>query len=402
MYRTKHVLKGVNKAKQIGRVYVEITFSHQESRERIYLPTDERINSMYWVNGRISKSHPEWKSLWRRLEEYHNEIKQVLFDLENEFGYVNSVLFKNKIGSENEAEKDILTLFDEFVEVKRITAKYKMVRKLGTIRNHLKIFLEGRRMYLVEYNQKFINQLTFYWQEKVRLQPNTIHKNFKFILLFLNHLRKEGIIENDFYHRFQYPRQVETNTILLQKEEVKTLINHNPNCARLSKIKDLFLILIFTGLRFSDGIRISKRWVSNGFLLIHTQKTDEKISIPIHPILKEILEKYDYDLQVLKISNQKFNKSVKELCQEAGITQEVEIIKYVGSKRVYLNIPKYQLIASHTGRRTFITNSILAGIPLSVIQKITGHKKLTTLQKYVDIADGIKAEEMEKLSKYFQ
>ena len=154
-------------------------------------------------------------------------------------------------------------------------------------------------------------------------------------------------------------------------------------------------------MRFSDGVRISKRWVNNGFLNIHTQKTDEKISIPIHPILKEILDKYDYDLQVLKISNQKFNKGVKELCFEAGIVQEVEVVRYEGSTRKYLAIPKYQLIASHTGRRTFITNSILAGIPLSVIQKITGHRKLTTLQKYVDIADGIKAEEMVKLSRYF-
>jgi integrase len=92
---------------------------------------------------------------------------------------------------------------------------------------------------------------------------------------------------------------------------------------------------------------------------------------------------------------------VKELCQDAGINADVELIKYHHGIRQYHIIPKYKLIASHTGRRTFITNSILAGIPLSVIQRITGHKKLVTLQKYVDIAEGIKVEEMEKLSRYF-
>lgn len=137
-------------------------------------------------------------------------------------------------------------------------------------------------------------------------------------------------------------------------------------------------------------------------LHIHTQKTDEKITIPLHPNLKEVLEKYDYNLACLAISNQKFNKYVKELCMDAGIITEIEMTKYQHGIKKYHVIQKYNLIASHTGRRTFITNSILAGIPLSVIQKITGHRKLTTLQKYVDIAEAVKTQEMEKLSKFYQ
>lgn len=63
--------------------------------------------------------------------------------------------------------------------------------------------------------------------------------------------------------------------------------------------------------------------------------------------------------------------------------------------------PKFKLIASHTGRRTFITNAILAGIPLPVIQKITGHRKLSTLQKYVEIADEKKKSELKKLTDFY-
>ena len=136
-------------------------------------------------------------------------------------------------------------------------------------------------------------------------------------------------------------------------------------------------------------------------LHIHTQKTDEKITIPLHPNLREVLEKYGYDLSSMAISNQKFNKYVKELCLEAGINADVEVVKYEKGIKKYHVIPKYKLIASHTGRRTFITNAILAGIPLSVIQRITGHKKLVTLQKYVDIAEGVKSQELEKLSDFY-
>lgn len=131
------------------------------------------------------------------------------------------------------------------------------------------------------------------------------------------------------------------------------------------------------------------------------RRQGKKVSIPLHPRLKDILTKYDFDLTPLHISNQKFNDYVKILCKEAGISDEVEIVKYQNGSKQYLIKPKWSLIASHTGRRTFITNSILAGIPLPVIQQITGHKKLTTLQRYIEIADENKKSELSKLSSFY-
>ena len=368
----------------------------------MYLPTGEEIQEKFWANGVISKSYPQKDQLLRRLEEKHHEIKQQLYNWEKEVGYLNVDLVKAKLIEKPVQERDILTLFDEFMEVKKLTAKHKMVIKLTTIKNHLKIFLGKRKMYMVEYNQTFINKLTHYWEQKVGLQPNTIHKNFRFILLFLNYLKKEGIIETDFYTQFQYPRGVETNTIVLSKVEVVKLIQYAPKTYSESKVRDLFLVLIYTGLRFGDAIRISKSWVRGEFLFINTQKTGEKVSIPLHLKLKEVLEKYEYDLAPLRISNQKFNDYVKDLCKEAGITDLIEIVKYEKGVKKYLTFSKCQLIASHTGRRTFITNAILAGIPLPVIQKITGHRKLTTLQRYVEIADENKRTELEKFSNFFK
>jgi integrase len=150
-------------------------------------------------------------------------------------------------------------------------------------------------------------------------------------------------------------------------------------------VKDLFLILIYTGLRFSDAVRISKSWVKGEFLIVNTQKTGERISIPIHHKLKELLSVCGYDVTALKISNQKFNDYVKILCEKAGINDMVEVVRYQKGNKVYQSMSKFQLISSHTGRRTFITSSILAGIPLPIIQKITGHKKLATIQKYIKL-----------------
>lgn len=402
MYRTKYVLKNTSKKSGKGKISIEIYFSTNGRRERLYLPTGEEIHQRFWVNGTVAKSYPQKDQLVRRLEEKQHELRQQLYHWEKELGHLNADLVKSKLQETQVEEKDLLTLFDEFMEVKKMTAKHKMVIKLTTIRNHLKIVLGRRKMYLVEYNQSFINKLTHYWEQKVGLQPNTIHKNFRFILLFLNYLKKERVIETDFYKQFQYPKGVETNTIVLTRLEVRKLLQYQPKTHSESKVKDLFLILVFTGLRFGDAVRINKSWVRGEFLFINTQKTGEKVSIPLHPNLREVLERYDYDLKALRISNQKFNDYVKLLCREAEITDQIEIVRYEKGMKKYLTFPKCQLIASHTGRRTFITNAILAGIPLPVIQKITGHRKLTTLQKYVDIADDSKKTEFEKLTNYFK
>jgi len=245
-----------------------------------------------------------------------------------------------------------------------------------------------------------VNKLASFWRDNKGFQPNTISKNFKFLRQFLNHLHNEDILKSSKYRRLQYPKEVETFAVVLSREEVIQLINYQPETPSLVRVKDLFLILIYTGLRFSDAIRISKSWVKGEFLIVNTQKTGERISIPIHHKLKELLSVYGYDVTALKISNQKFNDYVKILCEKAEINDMVEVVKYDRGKKVYEPILKFKLISSHTGRRTFITNSILAGIPLPVIQGITGHKKLSTLQGYVKINDSGKINELEKILKH--
>lgn len=401
MYRTNITLKGVNKSNGLGKITIEITFQIGSQRERIYIPTGEKLPVEFWQNGKVSKAFPSSKEIMRRVGVLHNEIKTHLFDLERKNGFVNKNLFSQSFLGNVDNDQDLLILLDKFIQVKNLSAKRKLIEKLKAIRNQLKKFLRGRSLSVNEVNQEFINSLTKYWVDEIRLQPNTIAKNFGFFKQFMNYLKNEEILTNMKYQRLDYPTEVETNTIVLSKEEVITLVNYNPESESLKKVKDLFLIMIYSGLRFSDAIRINKSWVRGDFLFINTQKTGEKVSIPLHEKLRQILIDNEFDVSRIRISNQKFNYHVKELGEKAGINQLVEIVRFEKGIKQYLTFPKYKLIASHTGRRTFITNSILAGIPLPVIQKITGHRKLTTLQKYVDIADDSKKTEFEKLSNYF-
>ncbi|MGX7836012.1 hypothetical protein ACWKSR_12750, partial [Campylobacter fetus subsp. venerealis] len=80
-------------------------------------------------------------------------------------------------------------------------------------------------------------------------------------------------------------------------------------------------------------------WVKGGFIIVNTQETGEKVSVPIHTHLKDVLERNSYDLNQIKISNQKFNDYVKVLCEKAKINDLVEVVKYDKGKKVYESIP---------------------------------------------------------------
>ena len=95
------------------------------------------------------------------------------------------------------------------------------------------------------------------------------------------------------------------------------------------------------------------------------------------------------------ISQQKFNKYIKECCEEAEINTPITITRYIGQKRIDKTVPKYDLITRHTARKTFVTNSLVLGMKEMVVRNITVHKKEESFRRYVKIAEDLKRLEME-------
>ena len=96
------------------------------------------------------------------------------------------------------------------------------------------------------------------------------------------------------------------------------------------------------------------------------------------------------------ISNQKMNDYLKELAELAEIDEPITQTYYMGKKRIDEVLPKYSLLGTHCGRRTFICNALSLGIPPQVVMKWTGHSDYSAMKPYIDIADEIKATAMEK------
>lgn len=153
----------------------------------------------------------------------------------------------------------------------------------------------------------------------------------------------------------------------------------------LDRVRDLFMIGCYTGLRVSDYNNIKQHHIKGDFIDLYQHKTGQRVVIPIHHTVKEILTKYDGKTPP-RISDQKINLYIKEICKAAGMSEQVEKQRTKGGAKVANVVEKWQLVTSHTARRSFASNMTKAGIPIQQIMQITGHKKEGVFLKYVKLS----------------
>jgi len=141
----------------------------------------------------------------------------------------------------------------------------------------------------------------------------------------------------------------------------------------LTDARDRFLIGAFTAMRFSDYGNIDGLKSTDDFISKRTEKTGTKVVIPMHHVIREILERRNNQLP-RPVTNQKLNDSLKELGRLAGIDENVDITMTKGGVRVTETFKKWELITTHTARRSGCTNMYLAGIDAIAIMGFSGHR----------------------------
>jgi integrase len=161
-------------------------------------------------------------------------------------------------------------------------------------------------------------------------------------------------------------------------DHVERIIDYQPTSERLKNTKLILLTLLFSGCRYSDVFKIQPEYEydENGIEFRYArfidQKTDKDIIVPI---LEPLERAYDENQGRVphKISDVKFNKYVKELCELAGLTDEVKLSYTDSYGRTQYETKKFfEFVTSHIGRRSFITN-LINFIPITILTKITGH-----------------------------
>ena len=276
----------------------------------------------------------------------------------------------------------VIDLINKYVEEKKSLGKYqsRTIEKYSALRNKLIAYENktGVQIGVLGVNKSFLIGFVNYLRKDHNLTDITIDRNLGYFKTFLKWCRYTGIQTDETYNQVTVKTH-DADHVSLTKDKVEILENLELNSV-LDKYRDLFLIGIYSGQRFSDYSVFKKSDVINNRIVKRAEKTQYKSYIPISKKLNALLEKWEWRLP--KVSNQKFNDNIKEVCKIAGFNEEVTTTKYKGSKRIVEIKPFHSLVSSHTARRTFITIAANSNVPDHIIMAITGIRDPKTLKTY--------------------
>lgn len=229
---------------------------------------------------------------------------------------------------------------------------------------------------------------------------NTIGRVIKSLKFVMRVAYKEGVHTNEIFKDEDFRAFSEdVDNIYLTLEELQTLYKLDLSKDKVKeRARDLFLIGCYTAQRFSDYSRFRPEHIkitNNGTKVIDivTKKTKQRVIIPfLFPELETLLEKYNYKSP--KTYEQDLNEQIKEVGKIAKINSDVIIAEKVGGKMVETVHKKYELIKTHTARRSGATNLYKMGYAPLEIMKITGHTSEATFMKYIKVSKEENAEMM--------
>ncbi len=172
--------------------------------------------------------------------------------------------------------------------------------------------------------------------------------------------------------------------IALTKTEVRRVFELEGLDETQHNAREWFVFGCCTGLRHSDLKVVSEILIGVGHIRITTTKTKNPVVVPLHHFVSKILKRNNYKMPNFS-SIQYFNKTIKKVCEIACIDKDIRIERFAGLKFERTVHKKYELVSSHTARRTFATNAYLAGIKVWRIMLITGHKTEQAFFSYICI-----------------
>ncbi len=287
------------------------------------------------------------------------------------------------------AKNDFTSYYTRFVEERSKSPKYAhgSIQVYNSTIKHLSRYVTFKSVKFEDLTIGFFKGFIAYLY-KLEFSDNYVNKLLSTVRTVLNEATEDGVNKNMAYKSRKISvGKTDTDNVYLTEDELQKLaaleLEARPS---LDRVRDLFIIAAYTGLRFSDFSTLKPDNIQeiDGIKTFNvlTQKTTQRVVIPIHHLVEDVLRKYNFNLPE-PISNQKMNDALKVLCKIAGLIQVVTKRQYNGGKVIEVPYQKFQLVSSHTGRRSFATNAYKAGVPMLSIMRITGHKKPETFLKYI-------------------
>ena len=368
--------------------------------------TNKLKQSASEINAALLGYYTELQEIFKRFEVA--EIMPSPAELKEAFNNRHGQNEKTELSSTDMSNvpSNFYEAFDDFVRVcgRQNDWTHSTFEKFAAVKNHLKNFRS--ELSFDFFDEEGLTEYVQYLREVREMRNSTIGKQLSFLKWFLRWSFKQGMHSNNAYDTFKPKfKDAQKKIIFLTWEELNRLREFKipPTKQALERVRDVFLFQCFTGLRYSDVFNLRKSDIKGDHIEVTTVKTSDSLSIELNDHSRAILEKYkdvefENDKALPVITNQKMNDYLKELAELAEINEPVRQTYYKGNERIDEVTPKYALLGTHAGRRTFICNALALGIPPQVVMKWTGHSDYKAMKPYIDIADDIKANAMSKFN----
>jgi len=291
--------------------------------------------------------------------------------------------------TENSIPTNLIEYIDFYLDYRKHEIRPTSIVKYNVIKHKLERMQTHRKkpILIADIDESFKNEFVAY-QKNNGYAQNTIQRELTFLKTFCKHARYLGLDTSPQLDTLKLEK-VKAEKIYLTFKELeaveKTKLEHD----YLDNARDWLIISCYTGQRVSDFLRFTKDMirVENGKnLLEFTQKkTGKLMTVPLHSKVLQILEKRNGNFP-RSISDQRYNEYIKEVCQLAGLDQQTHGGKQLdtenGIRKVTGEYPKWELVTSHIGRRSFATN-FYGNIPTSYLIYITGHSSEAMFLNYI-------------------
>lgn len=269
-------------------------------------------------------------------------------------------------------------------------------KKYTSILNKIKAFeTHKKKRYLIkQVDLKFRSELIKYLAEVDGLSNNTIGRYIKFVKTFVLDAQKNGYEVNPQIHDFK-GFTVKASKVTLSFDELDNLRNTTFEDGNLEASKDWLIIGCYVGQRVSDLLRMNAQMITEyggyPFIVITQQKTGKTVQIPVHPVVKEILEKRSGRFPPVWSNNGEsnttiFNRYLKRLCELAEMNTPTEgtLFDPETKRSIIGKFPKWKLVSSHICRRSFATNFYAdPKYPTPLLMNITAHSSEKMFLEYI-------------------
>ncbi|MGV6816182.1 MAG: phage integrase SAM-like domain-containing protein [Thiotrichales bacterium] len=395
MSKPHYYLKDKNPSEEIL-----IVLRWQINKKRFSYSTGEKVRLSLWSTKkeRVLNRHPFAQVINSKLDRIERAAREQYEILAAKSGYVSFDELRESISIATAKQKSGNSFFDyfygPFTKWKENTPGFSnsSIKPYNSGVANLRKFCDFKKMEDLDFSE--INGRLWKEVEEYLLKRgfanSYIRKNLSKIRSVIRRAVSEGVAKRIQVDDLKTQTEEGQSTeIALDEDELKSLYDLDlRDDKRLERVRDVFICACKTGLRYSDFNKINRDHIQSvrgyTFLVVLPQKSRSgKLAyIPMSSTLNEILDKYGGSLPV--ISGQKMNDYIKEVAAICEPLQtEINRVRFIGGKMDSDRVPKWTMVSTHTGRRTFATNAYLSGMPTIQIRSITGHSSDEMLEKYI-------------------